>query len=171
MLYVNYEEALLLQDGSEPMTTLVAVQLSGEMTSAEHRSLHWLKPQWPFDMRYFYGSICRLIAGYIGHSLTKPLPLPPPLIRACVPDLGTAQWLAYDFVTMGLADRYLAEVHKDSVENGSLYDVTFALHVAGRALDRTFIETLPTRIEFLEKNPPTGAFDEWLAGFNSPSAG
>ena len=160
MLYLNYEIAQSLLYEGEPLVVIVGTQLHHEVISDESREL---RPRWPFDMAYFYASMCSTVAAMLEHPIAS-FALTPRMVAAGVPDLRTQHWSGCDFCALGLAARYVAMVQSDSVPGGDPFDLQFALEIACRALSRTFLASLKEKVENFNSNAPSDPWDDWLDG-------
>jgi len=166
MLYLNYEESLILTDAGDPLVHIVGGCLNGFMISEKYRSRD-LRPGWPFDMRYLYTSVSEVMAAQIGHTFRISLPTPPHITISNIPDLKSYPWRDYDFIKLGLGLEYIEQVRSDAVPNGKPFDIEFALHVICGAMVREVIEAIPSEIEYINEHPDPYDFDEWLKGFTT----
>ena len=166
MLYENYEEAIDLSDAGDPLADIIVIVLNGYMISDASLSDNE-RPRWPFDMHFLFVSMIEVMASHIGHSLRITLPVLPRITVENIPDLTVGIWPTYDFVSMGIASKYLEYIRHFEGEDGKRFDVGFAMHLACMAFRKKVIDGLPARIEYIDQHPY--GEEEWLSGFfNNP---
>lgn len=166
MLYLNYEEALMLADAGDPLINIVGRCLNGFMIFEKLGSRD-CRPQWPFEMLYFYTSVSEVLARHIGHTFQISLPKPPQITISNIPELKAGRWRDCNFIALGLGNEYIERVRSDSVPNGKPFDMEFALHVICGSMVREVIEAIPSEIEYITQHPDPCDFDEWLKGFTT----
>jgi hypothetical protein len=165
MIFLNYEKAQGIFDCDDPLAIQVATHVNAFMISEEMRYEHPFLPCKPFDMCYFYYSVVRAVGSFLGRTVCTGLEADYKILAFNKPDLREEAWMAFPFVSLGLASLYVSQVEADSQAGGLDFDLGFACAVACRALTAQ-------RIAAMQSGPlclPANDFDSWLAGFNTPS--
>lgn len=163
VLYTNYEYAQHRLDSND----LFVVRL----LAAIHRSMlenanTKVRPEHPFDMRYYYDALIRSVADAYDYQVQDTNIADSSISVANVPDFSEADWAKLVFVQNGMASKFVTLVQNESQPNGAPFDLSFACHIAGTALDE---ETLQfARAAIGEKRErPENDFDDWLGGFTT----
>lgn len=162
MIYLHYDDAQQAFDLADPHAKIIIERVNSFMISDAMRHSGW-RPKHPFDMRYFYASLVRVVGLFFGRSLRSGLEDASQIIPVNFPDLTISSWRQFDFVICGLAELYVAELRRSAAISGSSFDVEFACTVACNSIDRSLLPALKSKTE---SNEIGDDFDQWLAGFN-----
>lgn len=162
-LYLNYAQAQTLMRGPDLFVVRTLAAIHRVMLEQANTSI---RPQYTFDMCFFYNSAIKSVARHFGYVLNNPLLPCEKVMGINYPNLVDDKWQNDCFVQSGIATIFLNVVKSESSPGSLPFDVEFACAVASRAFDAS---TLKSIYESIGKDPyvPNDDCDTWLRGFST----
>jgi len=156
-LYLNHEDAVTLLDTSDLFVSRLLNGLHNEIILGSGRA--W-KPEFSFDMNYFYKLVLRSVSNFCqygngnmgGEQVIQPVN---------IPTFEEDEFRDGYFSSSGIASCFVSEVRKDSVEGGDPFDMRYACRIMNCFIssEENFVDIKNGMGKQVE--PPRGEFPSW----------